>query len=230
MFFKKNNNISVANLYLCLLGLVSYDGSANDRSYYSISSAKVNKPYAILELKEETFKTTGTSPVNGVTYTFFYNCSSHAEFVGRIMIFKIIPLVQLNGIKRNSYTKEEIQYLEDELNKKPKVDNVTNDPVMREIKKLADKSMEIFNENIRNDLFSRINSLGVFYVTELINIRSKNNRILTIVSPELALISECTKQMAEIEAEINTELANNSLRQDLEILERSIRGNNNDRQ
>jgi len=226
MFFKNNKEkskekrISVSNLYICALGLVS---RINGR--YKINNEQLNKPLVILELENNLYEVTGKSPVNNVEYKYFYDNYFLDSFIGRVMIFRIIPLVQLDGISKGSYTINEIKYLEDELNKKTGVTNITTDKVMSEIKKLADKAMKIFDDNIRSDMLARINSLGIFYVNEFINIKNNKNETLTMTDPEIALINECLRQIVEIERNIDEELSNNTLRQDLEILERSIRGN-----
>lgn len=223
MFFKRKNNnqkdISVANLYLCVLGIVSRTDTG-----YQIDSRKLNKPFTILELKESGIQKVGISPIYGVSYNYFHDsyCNS---FIGQVMMFKSIPLIQLEGINREYYSVEELKYLEEQLNRKDKEQNVIDDAVMQEIKKLIDLATNIFDKNRCQEILSKLNSLGVFYVNELINIRSNKNRELSIKDPETALIAECLRQIVEVESEIKEELANSSLQKDLSVLERSLRGN-----
>lgn len=230
MFFKnKSNNeyvdnsrrISVANLYLCVLGRVLMDQDG----YYIIDSKLLNKPYAILELKKgPNYKDhlEGISPIYNVSYQYFYE-SVCREYIGQVMMFRTMPLIQLDGIDRKYYSILELTYLENQLNKKEREQNVIDDAVMQEIKKAIDAAMDIFSQREREEILSKLNSLGTFYVSELINIRSNKNRELTVNDPEKALIEECSKQLVDIESETKELLINSSLQEDLETLKKCLK-------
>jgi hypothetical protein len=229
MFGRMNKKISIDKLYLARVGIVK----RQNYDLYEVDPNLVPKNLVIVEIDYhcgDLYKY-GISPINGVKYDYFYDAPQViSNYVGQVMVYGDIPLVNVVSQEKLKLSIKEIKEIENEINKKnDPIEREIEEPVLKEIKKLADKVKQIINEEQKKVFLGKINSLASYYVEELIKIKSSNDSSLSLTNPESTLVMECLSQLCELENLINKELENSGIVKDLMLLKRSLGSELNDR-
>jgi hypothetical protein len=229
MFGRMNKKISIDKLYLARIGIVKHE----KYDLYEVNPNLIPRNLVIVEINHHYFDSYkyGTSPINGVEYDYFYDAHQPlSNYVGQVMIYGDIPLVNVVSQEKLKLSIKEIKKIEDEINKKiDSMEPEIEEPVLKEIKKLADKVKLIINEEQKRTFLEKINGLASYYVEELIKIKSSNVSSLCLTNPESALVMECLSQLCDLENLINIELKNSGILKDLMLLKRSLGSELNDR-
>lgn len=223
----KLRKYNVGNLYIGYLGIVR-----RTESGYICDYSHLKRNIMILT-KVKYFDNIYQDIRTKTEYKNFHNIYIVLENeIGHVLYYNLIPLA--THISKEKISWKEIEILENKLNNpiseveekedSKELPDSTNVPFLDVLLTYKDNIEEINYEEKREELKAKVVELGRFYADTLMKIKL-NMQLptgLTLENPEESLKQLMTKELAKIDQEITMELHNNTLRNGVKILERSL--------
>ena len=212
------------DLYIGYLGIVK----KNNSSYVCDSQGMKRKIVFLKKLPN--FYDECKDIRMGVSYLSFHNIHVIlSNEIGKVLYYRLVPLTTIT--MKEKFTFKEIENWEDRFNNisqedvaKEDISKTTNEPFLDILLTYKTKIDEINDEEKREILKKRIVELGRLYADSLIKIKMNMELPtgLTLENPEVSLRELMVKELVKIDMEIEKELSNNSLREGIKVLERSL--------